>query len=219
MLHFFHSTHSVIVTIATEDAYKDFVDNKFQSGPNVIVIIKEKAHPNILSLPAQYADAYYNTMFFDDGDNGAVQMWPMFRAVEAHYNRRTDPLVHLPITYEYYYFSLAAMDRSLHLIEYVSKWSNAKTIVARDTDGRFGKDLFNRRFELDNLRSLERLDFNIDQTSHRLPLDEIVKQIPTLHTITVDVSVLDEERLQYFINEQPIQPSTINKNYLTYAKE
>lgn len=165
------------------------------------VFIKPGAHPNILSLPKEFAAAPYNIHFFDD-QNNQIFISPKENVLDATFLSGHLLTLHLPNNYVRYNVSYHGVDITAEDVDYMLHWTQAIELSVHDESG-FGYLISQRTDDLKKLENLKILSFGLQKQSYnKLVIKNILFGPPILRTVNVFRSSLSASEFREFVRNQ-----------------
>lgn len=183
---FHFSTH-----ITTPEDLELLMHNKLTEI--TVVVIKSPAHPNVLSLPALFANRHdiYRIIFSDEYKN-CVIMEPRKKTLEASFWSGRDLTLGFPTDYESYRIrvyksSVTITDNDL---DFIVQLKNVKTlrITASSTVSSF--DVAERLLgRVSDLKQMPLVDVSVSIFPHTegLPVKELLEEVQSLKTLSLDI--------------------------------
>lgn len=169
------------------------------------IFIKPGAHPNILSLPKEFADAPYAIHFVDD-QNNRVFIAPKEKLVEASFTNGHSLSLHLPSYYVKYNVSYIGVAITAEDLDYIFQWNRAAELTIRDGDDDgdgFGYMISQRSDDLKKLQNLTKLSFALQRPSYnKLFIKNILFGPKALRTVNVLRSSLSAGEFKEFVRNQ-----------------
>lgn len=172
------------------------------SGYNHISIVSG-AHPNILELPRQFANATaFAIIDFVDERNNAVRLEPQARLVIAELESGEDLLLGLPQAYRIYIMRLSsnavATDADL---DFIVQWKNAEVLQISDgPNSNVAYGLLERLDQMKEMHQLKDIKLNIQRQSYReLDVRSFLEQLQALKLARFYKSYLNKDERKDFM--------------------
>lgn len=189
----------------------------------MVYTIEASAHENVLLLPAEYADANYHTIIFNDKTMGEAQIWPSKRGVKAFYYQIQpyDSLVdRLPKSYEIYYVIFSPVIKpTIFDMSIIWDWKSAKYITINDFDGYFAYYLWDNEPYLKELKKLQELSLTVVHGSKEIKIEPFMVEIQSLQTLKLSMALLGDEEIDQFLgNQRGPAPIHMGNNLYAYKR-